>query len=489
MSYKRRAIDGIVVASSLVIMAGVAQNADIAVAETITTETEARVNLPMSGYAGIVAELSVVEEEAYDNFMRADINIQQSDVVLVGTAEKPLAGVTEALAATGESAITRAEESVATGTLAEVPAAIWELPVEEETAGAETPAAADEVLAAEEPTVIEVADEASAAEEPAIIDAAEEESVAAEGALVAEEESASEELVWESRLMADVNDFLYIRAEGNEDAEIMGKLYKGDVAEIVEYGEEWTHVTSGNVDGYVKNSYCLFGADALTYATENFDMEAEIQTNGLRVRSEASEDARVLTAVSTGMSLTVDTDAEEVDGWVAVVYKGDTAYVSAEYVTVDLALGEAVTIEEERAAQARAAAQAAAAAQVPSSGTVQNAPVAASVDDVTLLAALIQCEAGNEPYEGQLAVGAVVMNRVRSGGYPNSVYGVIYQSGQFSPARSGSVARVAANGPKASCVQAAQEALAGADNTGGATCFRPASSGRAGILIGNQVFW
>lgn len=52
--------------------------------------------------------------------------------------------------------------------------------------------------------------------------------------------------------------------------------------------------------------------------------------------------------------------------------------------------------------------------------TVQNAAVEATVDDVTLLAAIIQCEAGNEVYEGQLAVGAVVMNRVRSGGYPGT---------------------------------------------------------------------
>ena len=72
------------------------------------------------------------------------------------------------------------------------------------------------------------------------------------------------------------------------------------------------------------------------------------------------------------------------------------------------------------------------------------------------LAALIQCEAGEEPYEGQVAVGAVVMNRVRSGAYPNTVKGVIYASGQFTPAGSGQVGRVVASGKiKASCLQAA----------------------------------
>ena len=111
------------------------------------------------------------------------------------------------------------------------------------------------------------------------------------------------------------------------------------------------------------------------------------------------------------------------------------------------------------------------------------------MDDVTLLAALIQCEAGNQPYEGQLAVGAVVMNRVKSGGYAGSVYGVIYQSGQFPPAGRGAVANVIARGPKASCVQAAQEAINGMDNTGGATHFRRAESGQPGVVIGNHVFY
>lgn len=302
-------------------------------------------------------------------------------------------------------------------------------------------------------------------------------------------ELTEEELAWQNRLMADVDEFLYVRAEGDENAEVVGKLYKGAVAEVVEYGDVWTHVVSGNVDGYVMNSYCVYGLDAMDYATTTFDTEAEIQTNGLRVRSDASEDASVLVAVSTGMSLTVDNEAEAVDGWVAVEYKGKTGYVSAEYVTTDLALGEGVTIEEEQAKRAKEAEEAAKAAQVSSSGTVQTASVSASVDDVTLLAALIQCEAGNECYEGQLAVGAVVMNRVKSGAYPGSIYGVIYQSGQFPPAAKGSVAAIAASGPKASCIQAAQAAISGMDNTGGAVRFRRASSGQAGVVIGNHVFF
>ena len=124
------------------------------------------------------------------------------------------------------------------------------------------------------------------------------------------------------------------------------------MADVVESGDTWTHVVSGDVDGYVNNDYCVSGEDALAYAQENVETEAQVNTNGLRVRNEASEDASVITAVSEGTTLTVDTDAEAEDGWVAVKYKGQTAYVSADYVTTELALGEAVTIEEEKAALA-----------------------------------------------------------------------------------------------------------------------------------------
>ena len=118
-----------------------------------------------------------------------------------------------------------------------------------------------------------------------------------------------------------------------------------------------------------------------------------------------------------------------------------------------------------------------------------NNAAAASCDDLTLLAALIQSEAGNECMEGQIAVGNVVMNRLRTGRFGNSLYSVIYAKGQFSPAGSGKVAQIYAQGPKATCVAAAQAALAGNSVVGPATRFRPVSSGYQGLVIGNHVFW
>ena len=269
-----------------------------------------------------------------------------------------------------------------------------------------------------------------------------------------------EQAKWENRLMPSVNEYLNIRAAGDENAEVVGKLYKGDAAEIVEQGDTWTHVRSGSVDGYVLNAYCAFGMDAYELAKKDCQTEAKVMTGGLRLRTEPNENATVIDAVYEGQVLTVDTESASTDGW-------------------------AISIEEERAAAAAEAEKKAS----ESSGvtTTQKAAVAASTDDVTLLAALIQLEAGSECYEGKVAVGAVVMNRVRSGGYPGSISGVIYQGGQFTTASS--VQGVIASGVSGSCMQAAQEAINGSDNTGGCVSFRRASSGRAGVVIGNHVFF
>ena len=111
-------------------------------------------------------------------------------------------------------------------------------------------------------------------------------------------------------------------------------------------------------------------------------------------------------------------------------------------------------------------------------------------NDRYLLANLIYCEAGGEPYEGQLAVGAVVMNRVMSSRYPDTVYGVIYQKSQFSPASSGRLdLALAQNLATPSCYQAADEAMAGSTNVGNCVYFRTPVPGLNGTQIGNHIFY
>ena len=110
--------------------------------------------------------------------------------------------------------------------------------------------------------------------------------------------------------------------------------------------------------------------------------------------------------------------------------------------------------------------------------------------DRYLLANLIYCEAGGESYAGQLAVGAVVMNRVLSSVYPNTIVEVIYQKSQFSPAASGRLAlALSENKATASCYKAADEAMAGQTNVGNCVYFRTPIEGLTGISIGNHIFY
>ena len=111
-------------------------------------------------------------------------------------------------------------------------------------------------------------------------------------------------------------------------------------------------------------------------------------------------------------------------------------------------------------------------------------------NELQLLARCVNGEARGEPYEGQVAIGAVVMNRVKSPRYPNSIADVIYAPGQFGPVSNGSIAKYLAN-PKASCLQAAQDAINGYTTIGTFTHFKNARVQISGdsIVIGNHVFY
>lgn len=111
--------------------------------------------------------------------------------------------------------------------------------------------------------------------------------------------------------------------------------------------------------------------------------------------------------------------------------------------------------------------------------------------DRYLLANLIYCEAGAEPYTGQVAVGSVVINRVLSSVYPDTVTGVIYQSGQFSPVASGRLALALGEGrATAACYQAADEVMGGTTNVGNCVYFRTPIDGiNPRYRIGGHIFY
>jgi peptidoglycan hydrolase CwlO-like protein len=157
-----------------------------------------------------------------------------------------------------------------------------------------------------------------------------------------------------------------------------------------------------------------------------------------------------------------------------------------------LALQYEEQLEQERIAREQAEIEAArlAAQTASASQTAASTPVVYDASDLAMLAAIIECEAGNQSYEGKLAVGSVVVNRVNSPNFANTISGVIYASGQFTPVASGRFTIVLARGADSSCVQAAQEVLNG-HVTINALYFHVYRSGIdvGGTIIGDHVFY
>lgn len=393
-----------------------------------------------------------------------------------------------------------------------------------------------------------------------------------------EKSSADSDLV-----MANIRSSLSIRVSPDINAEKTGILYKDNGGRILERKNGWTKLQSGNVVGWAKDTNLLFGDSARKLADEVGVDVVTVQTDALRVREAADENAKTLGLLVRGDQYDILKPAK--DGWIAIDYENETGYVQASFVesTFRIDAGETVAeinqreeeekkaieqakkekaalaekIQEEARAkdaalakakkarelataaekkaqeakrqEAEAASEAASAESAASvdggatEGTKEAAPAqdesaAADVqalqaaaaaaeaeakaaenaaqtaqseesEDVKLLASLIYCEAGNQPHEGKVAVGSVVMNRLNSPAYPNTLAGVIYASGQFTPARSGKVDRIYRGGNiQADSIAAAKEALAGSAPVGGATHFRRKGN-RQGTIIGAHVFY
>lgn len=301
------------------------------------------------------------------------------------------------------------------------------------------------------------------------------------------------EKLWQNRLVCNTSGKLNIRAEATTESDIVGKMEKGNYGEILEVGAEWTKIKSGNAEGWVFNEYCAFGMDAYEIAQKMCVTWAVSTVDNLRVRAGAGTNKRVVSKLNTGEKLQVKVGAETVEGWIPVLYMGDVCYVSAEFVTTELKLTTAMTAEE-IAEQKRIEAEKKKAEEEAKKKAEASAQAfkdyCRTLDDVTILAAIIYCEANVEPYEGKVAVGAVVLNRVASSRFPNNIVDVLFQNSQFSPVGSGSFKKCLMNNKmNDACYKAAREALAGADPSGGCLFFRMVNHGRDGLLIGNHVFY
>lgn len=288
----------------------------------------------------------------------------------------------------------------------------------------------------------------------------------------AEQERMEQELT-----MANVQNALNIRAEASEESEKVGLLYKDCGGRILDQKDGWTKIQSGNVIGWAKDEYLLFGEEAKEMAEDVGNWIVTLDVGAVRVRMEPNSEADIYGLLAN--EDTVEFIETINDNWISVEYNDEIGYVNSDYINVKFHIDEGETMDVIRVREREEAER---------KRKENRGAVAADADEVRLLGALIYCEAGNQSYEGMVGVGAVVMNRVKSGAYPNTIHAVIYSSGQFTPAMTGKVAKVYEGNIPEICLQAAQAAINGETTVGDATYFRRAGR-REGYVLGDHVFW
>lgn len=160
--------------------------------------------------------------------------------------------------------------------------------------------------------------------------------------------------------IAKVQDYVNVRAENNEDSEVLGKLYNNSAATVLETTDDgWYKISSGSVTGYVKSEYVVVGDDATVKSAGR--RVATVNTETLKVRTAADENSEVLGLVAGEDDLTVID--ESADGWVGVSTEDGTGYVSSDYVSLDTEFTYAESKEEEAARLAKEEADRKAAAE------------------------------------------------------------------------------------------------------------------------------
>ena len=331
----------------------------------------------------------------------------------------------------------------------------------------------------------------------------------------------------------DAKDMLDIHAEANTASAVIGQVMEdGHVAILAKYND-WVQIQAGEIAGWVPaenlveteisneeavaaNEQVIAERTGATASEDEFFAEEEVQqdeTAALQAEAgeaaqneieevQAAEEAARIEAEAQAKAAAEEAarleaeaqakaaeEAAQLEAEAQAKAAEEAARLEAE-AQAKAAAEEAARLEAE--AQAKAAEEAAriAAEAQQAALAAQAAQTAAiSAEELKLLANIIYCEAGSESYVGKVAVGNVIMNRVKSASQPNTITEVVYAKGQFSPVRNGSLQRaLSSDKADAACYQAAIEALAGAQPVGGKLFFRR-NNGRSGQVIGHHVFY
>ena len=300
----------------------------------------------------------------------------------------------------------------------------------------------------------------------------------------------------------DAKDMLDIHAEANTASAVVGQVMDdGHVAILAKYND-WVQIQAGEIAGWVPaenlveteisneeavaaNEQVIAERTGATASEDEFFAEEEVQQDETAaLQAEASETAQneieEVQAAEEAARLAAEAQAKAAEE--AERIEAEAQAQAAEEAARLAAEAQAKAAAEEAARIAAEAQQAALAAQAAQTAAI-------SAEELKLLANIIYCEAGSESYVGKVAVGNVIMNRVKSASQPNTITEVVYAKGQFSPVRNGSLQRaLSSDKADAACYQAAIEALAGAQPVGGKLFFRR-NNGRSGQVIGHHVFY
>ncbi len=296
---------------------------------------------------------------------------------------------------------------------------------------------------------------------------------------------------WENRAANKLDKPVEIKEFATIDSKVIGMLEKGAYVKVIRSDEVWTRIESGNVVGYIRTSFLAFGEEAKELYGELHSIKGTITAASINIREFATSDSEIVTVKHKGDKIelmSVTTCGE----WYKVrISNKTTGYMHGKYVEVEKD-AVAMTIEEYEAKKAEEARRAEAERLAKEKKEQENkknsySAMSATKYEVAMLAAIIQCEAEGESYKGKVAVGAVVLNRVRSSKFPNSIGGVIKQKGQFTPVASGKFARVLNKGANSECYKAAVDALNGSNPIGQCLFFNT-GSGR-GFRLGNHQFY
>lgn len=153
-------------------------------------------------------------------------------------------------------------------------------------------------------------------------------------------------------VIAKVVKYLNIRQKPSEDAEVVGKLYKGAVGMVLKEVEDgWTKIESGTVTGWVNNDYIVRGKKAQSYANKVCKKKARVITDTLRVREKPNTDSTIVTLIGANEEMQI---IKEKGDWLAVKIDEDLkGYVSKEYAKIEFDFDYATSLEEERLKELR----------------------------------------------------------------------------------------------------------------------------------------